>query len=81
MSTQIPRRTFLRGAGTLMALPLLEAMLPDIPPSEAYAQLEALPFVERASDGLLIHDLVQQAFRLLLQLEDVSANLIQRAQR
>ncbi|MGV3724258.1 MAG: DUF1552 domain-containing protein [Actinomycetota bacterium] len=29
MSTQIPRRTFLRGAGTLMALPLLEAMLPQ----------------------------------------------------
>lgn len=28
MNLQIPRRTFLRGAGTLMALPLLEAMLP-----------------------------------------------------
>lgn len=42
-------------------LSLLAAMLPDIPPNEAYAQLESLPFVERASDGLLIHDLVQQA--------------------
>src|SRR5437867_2106415 len=28
MSQLIPRRTFLRGAGTAMALPLLEAMLP-----------------------------------------------------
>jgi len=29
LSTQIPRRTFLRGVGTVMALPLLEAMLPQ----------------------------------------------------
>lgn len=29
MSTQMPRRTFLRGVGTVMALPLLEAMLPQ----------------------------------------------------
>ena len=28
MSTQIPRRTFLRGLGTLVALPMLDAMLP-----------------------------------------------------
>jgi hypothetical protein len=29
VSTQIPRRTFLRGVGTVMALPLLEAMMPQ----------------------------------------------------
>lgn len=51
-------------------LSLLGAMLPDASPSEAYAQLEALPFVERASDGLLIHDLVQQAIASDLRAND-----------
>jgi hypothetical protein len=51
-------------------LSLLAAMLPDIPASEAYAQLEALPFVERASDGLLMHDLVQQAIASHLRATD-----------
>ena len=51
-------------------LSLLGAMLPDISPNDAYAQLEALPFVERASDGLLIHDLVQQAIASDLRAND-----------
>jgi hypothetical protein len=36
-------------------------MLPDIAPNDAYDRLQALPFVDSASDGLMIHDLVQQA--------------------
>ena len=40
---------------------LLSAMLPDIDSEDAYDCLQGLPFVENASDGLIIHDLVQQA--------------------
>ncbi len=40
---------------------LVGAMLPDIAPNDAYNRLQALPFVDSASDGLMIHDLVQQA--------------------
>jgi hypothetical protein len=40
---------------------LLGAMLPDIALNDAYERLQALPFVDSASDGLIIHDLVQQA--------------------
>ena len=32
----IPRRTFLRGVGTTLALPLLDAMMPALTP-DAYA--------------------------------------------
>lgn len=40
---------------------LLGAMLPDIAPNDAYGRLQALPFVEHARDGLMMHELVQQA--------------------
>lgn len=49
---------------------LLGAMLPDIAPNDAYDRLRALPFVESASDGLMIHDLVQQAIVAHLQAAD-----------
>lgn len=49
---------------------LLSAMLPDIDPGDAYNRLQALPFVDSASDGLLIHDLVQQAIATHLRAED-----------
>ncbi len=41
--------------------PLLAAMLPHVAPQDVYGRLQVLPFVESASDGLVIHDAVQQA--------------------
>lgn len=49
---------------------LLSAMLPQIAPNDAYDRLQALPFVENSSDGLLIHDLVQQAIGSRLRSAD-----------
>lgn len=49
---------------------LLSAMLPDIAPNDAYDRLQALPFVESSSDGLMIHDLVQQAIAARLRSAD-----------
>ena len=49
---------------------LLSAMLPDIAPSDAYDRLQALPFVESTTDGLMIHELVQQAIVAHLKAAD-----------
>jgi hypothetical protein len=49
---------------------LLSAMLPNIAPNDAYDRLQALPFVENSSDGLMIHDLVQQTIGLRLRSTD-----------
>ena len=49
---------------------LLEAMLPEIAPNDAYDRLQSLPFVDSASDGLMIHDLVQQAIATRLRSTD-----------
>jgi hypothetical protein len=52
---------------------LLRAMLPEIAPADAYDRLQALPFVESATDGLIIHDLVQQAIVSRLRAADPEA--------
>jgi hypothetical protein len=49
---------------------LLSAMLPELAPNDAYDRLQALPIVESASDGLMIHDLVQQAIATHLRAAD-----------
>jgi len=49
---------------------LLGAMLPDIAPNDAYDRLQTRPFVDSASDGLMIHDLVQQAIATRLRSTD-----------
>ncbi len=49
---------------------LLAAMLPDAAPQDAYDRLLALPFVEHASDGLIVHDAVQQAIATALHAAD-----------
>lgn len=41
--------------------PLLAAMLPDVDAWRAFQALAALPFVERTSEGLAIHDAVRHA--------------------
>ncbi len=52
---------------------LLSAMLPDIAPADAYDRLQALPFVENGTDGLIVHDLVQQAIVTRLRAADPEA--------
>lgn len=51
---------------------LLSAMLPDAAPQDAYDRLLALTFVEHASDGLILHDAVQQAIATALHSVDPS---------
>lgn len=41
--------------------PLLQAMLPDVAPQDAYDRLSALAFVQPADDGLRLHDSIQRA--------------------
>jgi hypothetical protein len=50
--------------------PLLAALLPDIAPQDAYDRLAGLPFVERAMDGLIMHEAVQQANAASLRASD-----------
>lgn len=49
---------------------LLQAMLPDLAPQDAFERLRALPFVENEHDGLRLHELVQQAIATSLQATD-----------
>jgi Transcriptional regulatory protein, C terminal len=51
-------------------LTLLEAMLPDEDPTELFAALRALPFVELGAEGLVVHDTVRAATSTLLQASD-----------
>lgn len=46
---------------------LLGVMLPDAAPQDVYERLQVLPFVESASDGLVVHDAVQQAIAASFQ--------------
>ncbi|MEA5448646.1 winged helix-turn-helix domain-containing protein [Leptolyngbya sp. CCNP1308] len=49
---------------------LLAAMVPDVPESEARDRLLTLPFVAISQDGLMLHDMVQQAMGSFLQTTD-----------
>jgi Transcriptional regulatory protein, C terminal/AAA ATPase domain len=51
---------------------LLRAMLPHAAPQDAYERLQALPFVESSRDGLVLHDLVQEAVAAALRSADPS---------
>src|SRR3954454_18453482 len=51
-------------------IPLLAAMVPDQPPTEAFAALLALPFAELGPDGLLVDDAVREATAALLRASD-----------
>ena len=50
--------------------PLLAAILPDLAPRDAYGRLEALPFVEASTEGLVIHDAVRQAVEASFKARD-----------
>lgn len=47
--------------------PLLVAMLPEAAPSDVLGRLRALPFVDTARDGLVLHGAVQQAIAARLK--------------
>lgn len=49
---------------------LLRALLPELAPRDAYDRLQALPFVDVADDGLLIHDAVREAIAHSLRASD-----------
>ncbi len=53
-----------------VTLSLLQALLPDLSPEEAYTRLRALPFTDEADDGLLIHDAVRTAIARSLRARD-----------
>jgi len=49
---------------------LLGALLPDVPPQDAFDRLRALPFVETRQDGLGLHDAVQASVAGYLKATD-----------
>ncbi len=53
-----------------VSIPLLEAMLPGIDTSEATRRLAALPFVEATSDGLALHEVMQQSIASRMRASD-----------
>ena len=55
-----------------VTLSLLRAMLPDLPAQDAFARLQALPFVTITLDGLHIHDAVKQVVATALRSSDPS---------
>jgi DNA-binding response OmpR family regulator len=70
-----PTRAVLDAACTLRrpTLSLLGALLPDVPPHEAYDMLRPLPFVEFGPDGLVLHDTVREVVAALLRVNDPPA--------
>jgi hypothetical protein len=52
-------------------LSLLGAMLPNAAPQDAFARLQALPFVTTGAEGLMMHDSVQQAVSASLRSTDL----------
>jgi hypothetical protein len=53
-----------------ITLSLLAAMLPDAAPQDAYERLATLPFARQMSDGLGLHETMQQAVAARLRAED-----------
>ena len=68
-----PTRAVLDAACTLRRqkpCSLLGALLPDVPPHDAYDMLRPLPFVEFGPDGLVLHDTVREVVAALLRVND-----------
>lgn len=53
-----------------VTLSLIQAMLPDAAPQDAFDRLQALPFVRSERDGLQLHELVQQSIESSLRAVD-----------
>jgi hypothetical protein len=70
-----PTRAVLDAACTLRrpTMSLLGALLPDVPPHDAYDMLRPLPFVEFGPDGLVLHDTVREVVAALLRVNNPPA--------
>jgi DNA-binding winged helix-turn-helix (wHTH) protein len=70
-----PTRAVLDAACALRrpTMSLLGALLPDVPPNDAYDMLRPLPFVEFGPDGLVLHDTVREVVAALLRVNDPPA--------
>src|SRR5512146_2914114 len=70
-----PTRTVLDAACALRrpTMSLLGALLPDVPPNDAYDMLRPLPFVEFGPDGLVVHNTVREVVAALLRVNDPPA--------
>jgi hypothetical protein len=53
-----------------ITLSLLEAMLPDRAPQDAFERLRALPFVQLGHDGLVVHDTIRETVARALRGSD-----------
>ena len=62
-----------------VTLPLLEAMLPDLAPQDAFERLRALPFVQLGQEGLVVHDTIRETVARALRASDPAAHRRYRA--
>ena len=67
-----PTREALDAASVVrrITLSLLEAMLPDRAPQDAFERLRALPFVQLGHDGLVVHDTIRETVARALRGSD-----------
>ncbi|MDF0749163.1 winged helix-turn-helix domain-containing protein [Marinobacter sp. 71-i] len=65
-------RRVLEGSAVVrrVTISLLQALFPDLAPQDAWERLRRLPFVDGASDGLMIHDAVREAIARSLHASD-----------
>ncbi len=70
-----PTRAVLDAVCTLRrpTLSLLGALLPEVPPHDAYEMLRPLPFVQFGPDGLVLHETVREVVAALLRVNDPPA--------
>jgi DNA-binding CsgD family transcriptional regulator len=76
-----PTRELLEAASVVRRVnePILRALLPDASVRDAYEGLAGLPFVERRPQGLLVHDVIRDAFSRDLAERDPEAYARHRA--
>jgi hypothetical protein len=73
-------RRILEGASVTrrVTVSVLRALFPDLAAQDAFERLRRLPFVDLASDGLIIHDVVRNAIDRSLHASDPSRHLAYR---
>ncbi len=76
-----PTREALDAASVVrrITLSLLEAMLPERAPQDAFERLRALPFVQLGHDGLIVHDTIRETVARALRGSDPAAHRRYRA--
>src|SRR5262249_56590389 len=76
-----PTREALDAASVVrrITLSLLEAMLPERAPQDAFERIRALPFVQLGHDGLVLHDTIRETVARALRGRDPVAHRRYRA--